>query len=66
MTLSVSPESTHGRWCVTFVTRVPRPAFCQRLTLDVDSLVAKAKAAPSIVGRDLVQEVTCEEALHLG
>lgn len=30
--------------------------------LDADSLVAKAQAAPSIVGMDLVQEVTCEEA----
>jgi len=29
--------------------------------LDADSLVAKAKAAPSIVGQDLVQEVTCKE-----
>ena len=28
--------------------------------LDADSLVSKAKAAPSIVGRDLVREVTCE------
>jgi carbamoyl-phosphate synthase small subunit len=31
------------------------------LDLDADSLVAKAKIAPSIVGRDLVREVTCEE-----
>ncbi len=30
--------------------------------LDADSLVAKAQAAPSIVGVDLVQEVTCKEA----
>ena len=29
--------------------------------LDIESLVAKARAAPSIVGRDLVQEVTCQE-----
>jgi len=29
--------------------------------LDADSLVAKAKAAPSIVGQDLVQEVTCKD-----
>jgi len=29
--------------------------------LDVASLVAKAKAAPSLVGRDLVQQVTCAE-----
>jgi carbamoyl-phosphate synthase small subunit len=29
--------------------------------LDADSLVAKAKAAPSIVGQDLVKEVTCKE-----
>ena len=30
--------------------------------LDAESLVAKAQAAPSIVGLDLVQEVTCKEA----
>jgi carbamoyl-phosphate synthase small subunit len=29
---------------------------------DADSLVAKAKAAPSIVGQDLVREVTCKES----
>ena len=35
-------------------------------SIDTDpaSLVAKAKAAPSIVGRDLVQEVTCKEPYH--
>jgi carbamoyl-phosphate synthase small subunit len=35
-------------------------------TVDTDpaSLVAKAKAAPSIVGRDLVSEVTCKEPYH--
>ena len=32
------------------------------LDLDADSLVAKAQAAPSIVGRDLVREVTCTES----
>ncbi len=29
--------------------------------LDPDSLVAKAKASPSLVGRDLVKEVTCSQ-----
>ncbi len=29
--------------------------------LDVDSLVAKAKASPGLLGRDLVKEVTCPE-----
>jgi carbamoyl-phosphate synthase small subunit len=29
--------------------------------LDVQSLIAKATAAPTLVGRDLVQEVTCEK-----
>jgi carbamoyl-phosphate synthase small subunit len=35
-------------------------------TLDTnpESLVAKAKAAPSIVGRDLVREVSCKEPYH--
>jgi carbamoyl-phosphate synthase small subunit len=32
------------------------------IDLVADSLVAKAKAAPSIVGQDLVQEVTCKES----
>jgi len=29
--------------------------------LDKDSLIAKAKASPGLVGRDLVKEVTCKE-----
>lgn len=29
--------------------------------LDEESLIARAKQAPSLVGRDLVQEVTCEQ-----
>jgi carbamoyl-phosphate synthase small subunit len=32
--------------------------------LDADSLVSKAQAAPSIVGQDLVQEVSCKEAYN--
>jgi len=32
--------------------------------LDPDSLVEKARQAPSIVGRDLVREVTCREPYH--
>ncbi|MBW2476428.1 MAG: glutamine-hydrolyzing carbamoyl-phosphate synthase small subunit [Deltaproteobacteria bacterium] len=32
--------------------------------LDPESLVAKARIAPSIVGRDLVQEVTCDKPYH--
>jgi carbamoyl-phosphate synthase small subunit len=32
------------------------------IDLNADSLAAKAKASPSIVGYDLVREVTCEEA----
>ena len=32
--------------------------------LDADSLVAKARLAPTIVGRDLVQEVTCQAPYH--
>jgi carbamoyl-phosphate synthase small subunit len=31
------------------------------LDVDVDELIAKAKALPGLVGRDLVQEVTCRE-----
>ncbi|MBW2451512.1 MAG: glutamine-hydrolyzing carbamoyl-phosphate synthase small subunit [Deltaproteobacteria bacterium] len=32
--------------------------------LDPESLVAKARIAPSIVGKDLVQEVTCDKPYH--
>ena len=32
--------------------------------LDAESLVAKAQQTPSIVGQDLVREVTCQEAYH--
>jgi len=34
------------------------------LDLDPQSLVAKAQKAPSIVGQDLVREVTCKQAYH--
>ena len=34
------------------------------IDLEADSLVAKARLAPSIVGRDLVQEVTCQAPYH--
>ncbi len=32
------------------------------IDMDADSLVSKAKVAPSIVGQDLVQEVTCKKS----
>jgi len=34
------------------------------LDSDPDSLVAKARSAPGLVGRDLVREVTCKEPYH--
>jgi carbamoyl-phosphate synthase small subunit len=37
-------------------------AVLSSLNLDADELVAKAKASPGLVGRDLVKEVTCQEA----
>ena len=33
--------------------------------LDIESLVAKAKASPGLVGRDLVKEVTCPEEYRI-
>ncbi len=33
--------------------------------LDIESLVAKAKASPGLVGRDLVKEVTCREEYRI-
>jgi carbamoyl-phosphate synthase small subunit len=48
------------------LTRHLRQAGCLKAVLstedlDVDSLIAKAKASPGLVGRDLVKEVTCPE-----
>ncbi|HJU28359.1 MAG TPA: carbamoyl-phosphate synthase domain-containing protein, partial [Candidatus Binataceae bacterium] len=37
-------------------------AVISSVDLDPDSLVAKAKASPGLVGRDLVTEVTCAQA----
>lgn len=34
------------------------------LDSDPDSLVAKARSAPGLIGRDLVREVTCKEPYH--
>jgi carbamoyl-phosphate synthase small subunit len=36
-------------------------AVISSVTLDPDALVARAKASPGLVGRDLVKEVTCAE-----
>jgi carbamoyl-phosphate synthase small subunit len=36
-------------------------AVISSVTLDSDALVARAKASPGLVGRDLVKEVTCAE-----
>ena len=36
-------------------------AVLSSINLDVDELVAKAKASPGLVGRDLVKDVTCSE-----
>ncbi|PLX80235.1 MAG: carbamoyl phosphate synthase small subunit [Desulfuromonas sp.] len=38
-----------------------QPGMISTTDLDPESLVDKARKAPSIVGRDLVQEVTCRE-----
>ncbi|NTW27772.1 MAG: glutamine-hydrolyzing carbamoyl-phosphate synthase small subunit [Coriobacteriia bacterium] len=41
-------------------------AVISTLDLDADSLVAKAKASPGLVGRDLVAEVALGETYHWG
>jgi len=43
-------------------THGAQEAVISSVTLDADALVARAKAAPGLVGRDLVKEVTCAEA----
>ena len=37
-------------------------AVLSSINLDVDELVAKAKASPGLIGRDLVKEVTCDQS----
>jgi carbamoyl-phosphate synthase small subunit len=43
-------------------THGAQEAVISSVDLDPASLVAKAKASPGLVGRDLVREVTCEQA----
>jgi len=40
-------------------THGAQEAVLSSVTLDADALVARAKASPGLVGRDLVKEVTC-------
>jgi carbamoyl-phosphate synthase small subunit len=42
-------------------THGAQEAVLSSVTLDPDALVARAKASPGLVGRDLVKEVTCPE-----
>jgi carbamoyl-phosphate synthase small subunit len=42
-------------------THGAQEAVISSVTLDPDTLVARAKASPGLVGRDLVKEVTCAE-----
>ncbi|MBE9536627.1 MAG: glutamine-hydrolyzing carbamoyl-phosphate synthase small subunit [Proteobacteria bacterium] len=39
-----------------------QPAIISSSNLDIDSLKTKAKGLPGLAGRDLVKEVTCDEA----
>jgi carbamoyl-phosphate synthase small subunit len=41
--------------------RGSQEAIISTLTADLESLVAKAKASPGLIGRDLVREVSCRE-----
>ena len=43
-------------------THGAQEAVISSVTLDPDVLVARAKASPGLVGRDLVKEVTCAES----
>jgi len=42
--------------------RGSQESFISTLTDNPEALIAKAKASPGLVGRDLVKEVTCQEA----
>ncbi len=43
-------------------TRGAQQAVLSSISIDADELVAKAQASPGLTGRDLVKEVTCQQA----
>ena len=51
------PASTRGRSSATFAIAAPWRGVLSTIDLDDRRLVAKAKASPGLVGRDLVREV---------
>ena len=54
---SASRASTRGRWSAGCAIRGAMKGVLSSVDLDDASLVAKAKASPGLVGRDLVREV---------
>ena len=61
-----SSRSTPGRWCGACARRAPCKGVLSTVDLDDASLVAKAKASPGLVGRDLVREVMPDERRATG
>ena len=57
--------STRARWSATSATHGAQEAIISTVDLDADRLVARAKARPGLVGRDLVREVTLSRGLRL-
>ncbi len=45
-------------------TKGAQPGIVSSVDTDIDSLLDKAQKAPSLIGRDLVKEVTCSEDYH--
>lgn len=41
-------------------TKGAQPGIVSSIDIDIDSLLEKAQKAPSLIGRDLVKEVTCD------
>ena len=61
MESSASKGSTPAPWCVTCaITARKRRSFPHSIVI-LSELVAKAKASPGLIGRDLVRNVTCRE-----
>ena len=59
---SASRASTPGRWSAASASAGAMKGVLSTVDLDDASLVAKAKASPGLVGRDLVREVVPDRA----
>ena len=56
-----SRESTRATWCADIRNLGAMKGIISTIDLDDESLVAKARASPGLIGRDLTLEVMAQE-----